>query len=69
MPQHSYQKRDYAFGQVMLKLRTSIGLTQAGLADLLGVSRLAVGEWEAGSNYPKTEHLQYFIALCAATRL
>jgi len=27
----------------MLTLRTSIGLTQAGLADLLGVSRKAVG--------------------------
>ena len=31
----------------MLTLRTSIGLTQAGLADLLGVSRKAVGGWEA----------------------
>jgi transcriptional regulator with XRE-family HTH domain len=42
----------------MLKLRTSIGLTQAGLAALLGVSRRAVGEWEAGLNSPKAEHLQ-----------
>jgi transcriptional regulator with XRE-family HTH domain len=48
----------------MMKLRTSIGLTQANLANLLGVSRRAVGEWEAGSNYPKAEHLQHFIALC-----
>ncbi len=29
MTRHSYQERDYAFGQIMLKLRTSIGLTQA----------------------------------------
>jgi LuxR family maltose regulon positive regulatory protein len=64
MTRHSYQERDYIFGQVMLKLRSSIGLTQAGLAALLGVSRRAVGEWEAGSNYPKAEHLQHFIALC-----
>jgi WD40 repeat protein/transcriptional regulator with XRE-family HTH domain len=64
MTRHSYRERDYAFGQVMLKLRTSIGLTQAGLADLLGVSRRAVGEWEAGSNYPKAPHLQHFLALC-----
>jgi uncharacterized membrane protein YhaH (DUF805 family)/DNA-binding XRE family transcriptional regulator len=64
MTRHSYQERDYAFGQVMLKLRTNIGLTQAGLANLLGVSRRAVGEWEAGSNYPKAEHLQHFIGLC-----
>jgi hypothetical protein len=35
MPRHSYRERDYTFGQVMLKLRTSIGLTQAGLAERL----------------------------------
>ena len=64
MTRHSYRECDYAFGQVMLKLRTSIGLTQAGLAHLLGVSRRAVGEWEAGSNYPKAEHLQQLITLC-----
>src|SRR6266699_3865267 len=64
MTRHSYRERDYAFGQVMLKLRTSIGLTQAGLAHLLGVSRRAVGEWEAGSNYPKAERMQHFVALC-----
>ncbi len=27
MPRHSYREHDYAFGQAMLKLRTSIGLT------------------------------------------
>jgi len=59
----SYGERDYAFGQRMLRLRTSIGLTQAGLADLLGVSRQAVGEWESGSSYPKAEHLKHVIAL------
>ena len=47
MTRHSYRERDYAFGQVMLKLRSSIGLTQVGLAALLGVSRRAVGEREA----------------------
>ncbi len=41
MKRFSYGERDYAFGQTMLTLRTSIGLTQAGLADLLGVSRQA----------------------------
>ena len=64
MPRHSYREHDYTFGQAMMKLRTSIGLTQAGLADLLGVSRRAVGEWEAGSNYPRAEYLQHFLALC-----
>jgi WD40 repeat protein/transcriptional regulator with XRE-family HTH domain len=59
----SYDERDYAFGQMMLTLRTAIGLTQGGLADLLGISRRAVGEWEAGSSYPKPEHLKHFISL------
>ena len=63
MKRSSYGKHDYAFGQMMLTLRTHIGLTQAGLADRLGVSRRAVSEWEAGSTYPKAAHLQQLIAL------
>src|SRR3984893_15553856 len=59
----SYRDRDYAFGQTILTLRTMIGLTQAGLAEHLGVSRKAVGEWEGGLNYPQAEHLKAFIAL------
>jgi WD40 repeat protein/transcriptional regulator with XRE-family HTH domain len=64
MPRHSYRERDFTFGQTMLTLRTSIGLTQASLAGLLGISRRAVGEWELGLNYPKAEHLQRFLELC-----
>jgi hypothetical protein len=30
MTWHTYRERDYTFGQAMLTLRTSIGLTQAG---------------------------------------
>jgi transcriptional regulator with XRE-family HTH domain len=63
MKRWSYREQDYAFGQQMLTLRMSIGLTQAGLAEFLGVSRHAVGEWEAGESYPKAEHLKAFIAL------
>ncbi len=63
MKRYSYGERDYAFGQMMLTLRTRIGLTQAGLAELLHVSRRAVAEWEAGSAYPKAEHLKELIAL------
>jgi len=63
MNRSTYSERDYAFGQTMLTLRTSIGLTQAGLADLLHVSRRAVGEWEAGSSYPTTGHLKRLIEL------
>src|SRR3989442_4750295 len=42
-----YGERDYAFGQRILTLRTQIGLTQAGLAELLHVSRRAVTEQQA----------------------
>jgi transcriptional regulator with XRE-family HTH domain len=64
MTRHSSRERDSTFGQAMFKLRTSIGLTQAGLAERLRVSRRAVGEWEAGLNSPKAEHFQYFLELC-----
>ena len=63
MKRYSYGERDYTFGQMMLKLRTNIGLTQAGLAEQIGVSRRAVAEWEGGSNYPKVERLKQLIAL------
>jgi predicted ATPase/transcriptional regulator with XRE-family HTH domain len=52
----------------MLTLRTTIGLTQSGLADYLGVSRRTIGDWEAGNNYPKAEHLKRFIELAARQR-
>ena len=63
MKRFTYAERDYAFGQMMLTLRTNIGLTQAGLAERLGVSRRAVAEWEAGSSYPKAERLKQLIEL------
>jgi len=59
----SYRERDHAFGQISLTLRVATGLTQAGVATRLGVSRKAVGEWEAGISFPNTEHLKLFIAL------
>jgi transcriptional regulator with XRE-family HTH domain len=63
MQRSSYRERDYSFGQMMLTLRTTIGLTQTGLASQLGVSRNAVAQWEGGSSYPKAEHLQHVIEL------
>jgi transcriptional regulator with XRE-family HTH domain len=59
----SYGERDYAFGQMMLTLRASIGLTQAGLAERLGVSRRAVAQWEGGLAYPKAAHLKRLLSL------
>ncbi|HMA34253.1 MAG TPA: helix-turn-helix domain-containing protein [Chloroflexia bacterium] len=61
--QASYREHDYTFGQRMLALRTAIGLSQARLADLLKISRHAVGGWEAGESYPTAEHLKQIIAL------
>src|SRR5205823_11317985 len=55
---YAYGERDYAFGQLVLTLRTTIGLAEA-----LHVHRRAVAEWEAGSSYPKAEHLKQLITL------
>ena len=63
MKRYSYHERDYAFGQLMLSLRMRISLTQAGLAERLHVQRRAVAGWEAGSSYPKAEHLKELITL------
>ena len=63
MKRSSYGERDYAFGQAMLTLRMAIGLTQAGLAEFLGISRKAVGGWESGSSYPKAAHLKALLTL------
>ncbi|HEY4382875.1 MAG TPA: helix-turn-helix domain-containing protein, partial [Ktedonobacteraceae bacterium] len=63
MQRSSYRERDYSFGQMMLTLRTTMGLTQTGLASQLRVSRNAVAQWEGGSSYPKAEHLQHMIEL------
>ncbi|HEX6553157.1 MAG TPA: NB-ARC domain-containing protein [Ktedonobacteraceae bacterium] len=64
MKRSSYGERDYAFGQRLLTLRTSLGLTQAAVASHLGVSRKAVGGWEAGESYPKASHLKALLTLC-----
>jgi DNA-binding XRE family transcriptional regulator len=42
----SYRDLDYTFGESVLVLRLKIGLTQAVLAQLLGISRRALGAWE-----------------------
>jgi transcriptional regulator with XRE-family HTH domain len=59
----SYNERDHAFSQAIHMLRTVIGLTQTGLAELLSVSRRTVAEWEAGKRYPRVEHLKCLIDL------
>jgi transcriptional regulator with XRE-family HTH domain len=63
MARSSYREQDYTFGQMMLSLRTNIGLTQESLAEFLAISRRAVGAWESGSKYPNPQHLKHLIAL------
>ena len=43
-----YRERDYAFGQLILTVRTKLELTQTELAEMLGVRRRAVIDWEGG---------------------
>jgi WD40 repeat protein/transcriptional regulator with XRE-family HTH domain len=59
----TYRDQDYDFGQRILSVRSAIGLTQTGLAEYLGISRFAIGEWESGNKYPKPEHLKRLLEL------
>ena len=45
------------FGKNLTRCRRAAGLTQEALAEALGVSRQAVGKWEAGAAYPEAEKL------------
>ncbi len=46
-----------SFGDNLREIRKQRGITQEGLAELLGVSRQAVSKWESDSGYPETEKL------------
>ncbi len=48
---------DYNFGNFVCELREEKGLTQAELAQQLGVSPAAVSKWENGSSKPRVEVL------------
>jgi WD40 repeat protein/transcriptional regulator with XRE-family HTH domain len=58
-----YRERDYAFGQLILTVRTKLKLTQTELAEKLGVRRRAVIDWEGGLTYPTADHLKHFVTL------
>lgn len=45
---------DYTFGNKILELRTSRGLSQTELAEMLGVTNKAVSKWETGKSKPTT---------------
>jgi transcriptional regulator with XRE-family HTH domain len=48
-------------GHALQKARIALGLSQADVADKLGVSRAAVGQWERGDTAPSTGRL---LAVC-----
>ena len=54
---------DYTFGNRILELRTKAGLTQAALAEKVGVSNKAVSKWETGKAKPTTNVIRNLAAL------
>lgn len=46
-----------SFGDNLQAIRKKNGLSQEGLAELLGVSRQAVSKWELGEGYPEVDKL------------
>ena len=52
-------------GQIITKLRTQAGLSQATLADALFVSRELVSKWETGSSRPSRRVLEAMARLFA----
>jgi WD40 repeat protein/transcriptional regulator with XRE-family HTH domain len=57
----SYRSLDYEFGILIQSLRQKTGLTQTALADLVGVSKRAVLNWEAGDSYPQISRLRRLV--------
>jgi len=50
-------------GERLMSARQLLGLTQAGLAEKLGVDRWTVGDWERGVRPPAEERLAAVEAL------
>ena len=48
---------DYKFGNFLCSLREKKGMTQAEVANILGVTPAAVSKWENGSSKPRVEVL------------
>ena len=54
---------DYTFGNKILERRTELNLSQAELAEKVGVSNKAVSKWETGRSKPTTNVLRKLAAL------
>ena len=46
----------------LTQARRLVGLTKRALGEAVGVSSVAIGQWEAGTNPPRPDHL---VRLCA----
>ena len=58
---------DYKFGEYIYKLRTKKNLSQANLAELLGISDKAVSKWENGKSKPQVEMLKKLAIVLGAS--
>lgn len=47
--------------QILITLRTDVGLTQSGVGELFRVDYKAVGRWETGESIPRNSHRPRFI--------
>jgi len=54
---------DYTFGNQILKMRTDRNLSQAQLAEMIGVTNKAVSKWETGKAKPTTDTIRKLAAL------
>ena len=55
------KKPNSDFGGELGKMRNRIGLSQANLANLVGVSEVTIRNWESNISKPKAEHLKKLI--------
>ncbi|MBQ8831365.1 MAG: AAA family ATPase [Oscillospiraceae bacterium] len=54
---------DYTFGNKITELRTERRLSQAELADMLGITNKAVSKWETGKSKPTTNMIRKLAAV------
>jgi WD40 repeat protein/transcriptional regulator with XRE-family HTH domain len=60
---HNYRPLDYEFGSLIQSYRRKAKLTQRQLAEMVGISKRSVLNWEAGSSYPQIHHLRQLVSI------
>lgn len=56
-PIKTIDNKHNALGSLLVAARKQMKLTQQQVADTLGVSRVAIGQWESGTTTPATSNL------------